>query len=243
MDVFKNCKKCGEEKSINEFDLCKTGKDGHYNICKKCRYESSQIWKKNNPDKVREYGRKWANNNRKPISDETEQERSDRLAMRKIYNKKYRETHKEQIRLSFQTEEFREKNNLYLKNKKETDILFKLKCRLRTMTCQAFSRKSFNKNGKTFNILGADVDFMKEYIESKFVGSMSWENSNEWQIDHIIPLSSAKDEEEMLLLCHHTNLQPLWTEDNQRKSDKYNEQEKQAFLETLRPEKQKNNIC
>jgi hypothetical protein len=39
-------------------------------------------------------------------------------------------------------------------------------------------------------------------------------------IDHIIPLSFAKTEEELYILCHYTNLQPLWAEENLKKSNK-----------------------
>ena len=49
---------------------------------------------------------------------------------------------------------------------------------------------------------------------------MNWENRNLWHVDHIIPLSSAKTEEELVKLCHYTNLQPLWAEDNLKKSNK-----------------------
>jgi hypothetical protein len=49
---------------------------------------------------------------------------------------------------------------------------------------------------------------------------MNWSNRKEWHIDHIIPLSSAKTEEELLKLFHYTNLQPLWANDNIKKSNK-----------------------
>ena len=49
---------------------------------------------------------------------------------------------------------------------------------------------------------------------------MSWENMGKWHIDHIIPLSTAITEEDVIRLCHYTNLQPLWAEDNLKKSNK-----------------------
>ena len=61
---------------------------------------------------------------------------------------------------------------------------------------------------------------LKEHLELQFVDGMSWDNRSEWHIDHIIPLSSAKTDEEIYKLCHYTNLQPLWAEDNLKKSNK-----------------------
>ena len=41
-----------------------------------------------------------------------------------------------------------------------------------------------------------------------------------WNIDHIIPISFAKTEEEIYKLNHYTNLQPLWWEENMAKGKK-----------------------
>lgn len=35
-----------------------------------------------------------------------------------------------------------------------------------------------------------------------------------WDIDHIKPLSSASSEEELIKLCHYTNLRPLCSHTN-----------------------------
>ena len=46
---------------------------------------------------------------------------------------------------------------------------------------------------------------------------MTWENRSEWHVDHIIPLATAKTEEDVYRLNHYTNLQPLWAHENIRK--------------------------
>ena len=58
------------------------------------------------------------------------------------------------------------------------------------------------------------MEELKIHLEKQFKPGMSWDNRKEWHIDHIVPLASAKDEETMNKLCHYTNLQPLWAEEN-----------------------------
>lgn len=50
---------------------------------------------------------------------------------------------------------------------------------------------------------------------------MSWDNYGRWHLDHIKPISLAKDEDEVYNLNHYTNFQPLWMLDNLKKSNKY----------------------
>jgi hypothetical protein len=69
-------------------------------------------------------------------------------------------------------------------------------------------------------LLGDEWEVVYEYFSNLFLEGMSWENHGEWHIDHIIPISTAKSEEEIIRLSHYTNLQPLWAEDNLLKSNK-----------------------
>jgi len=109
-------------------------------------------------------------------------------------------------------------NNKCRKIRKQIDPTYKLSCNLRRRQLLAIQGKC--KYGKTFDLVGCTPEFLRVYIESKFADGMSWDNYGDWHIDHIIPLSSATNEEEIYKLCHYTNLQPLWAEDNLKKSNK-----------------------
>ena len=80
----------------------------------------------------------------------------------------------------------------------------------------------FNKSRKTTEILGCSFEELKSYLESKFEPWMNWENRGlyngelnyGWDVDHIIPLSSAKTEDDVIKLNDYTNLQPLCSKIN-----------------------------
>ncbi len=81
--------------------------------------------------------------------------------------------------------------------------------------------KNITKNNKTFEIIGCTPQELKQHIENKFTEGMKWELIGRYiHIDHIIPLCSANTEEEIYKLCHYTNLQPLWCDENYKKGSK-----------------------
>ena len=63
-------------------------------------------------------------------------------------------------------------------------------------------------------VCGITYEEFKAYIESKFENGMTWKNHGEWHLDHIIPVSQANSEEELIKLNHYSNFQPLWAYDN-----------------------------
>ena len=118
--------------------------------------------------------------------------------------------------------EYVDKQTKYTTTKRREDHVWNLIHRLRIRTGQIFKAKNWKKQNKTYELLGCTGDTLKSHLESLFVEGMAWENKGDWHIDHIIPLSSAKTEDELFKLCHYKNLQPLWAEDNLKKSNKMN---------------------
>lgn len=100
------------------------------------------------------------------------------------------------------------------------DPLFKLRGNISCNIRNSMKTKKFRKKSRTVDILGCSFDDFKVHIEQQFPRDMNWDNSGLWQYDHIIPISSATSEEELLRLNHYTNFQPLWEEDNRIKSNK-----------------------
>lgn len=100
------------------------------------------------------------------------------------------------------------------------DQLFNLRSRLRSRTVIAFRQKGFSKDTKTAESLGCSWEELKAHIEKQFVNGMCWDRFDDIEIDHIIPIASAKTKEELLPLFYYTNLQPLWRWDNRLKRDK-----------------------
>ena len=92
-----------------------------------------------------------------------------------------------------------------------------LAANLRSRLSKAISRKQIECSAVTD--LGCSLEELKKHLETQFKSGMSWDNYGDWHIDHIVPLASAQNEAEIKKLCHFTNLQPLWAEENLSKGD------------------------
>lgn len=185
-------KKRYEEKKILILERNKT----YYNNNKETIKISHSLYSKEyyilNKEKLLQQHSKWEEENKE---------------QRKEYLKKYREGYKD-------------KRNNDIKHRVKNDPLFKLTISVRSLINDSFKRKHYLKNDKTEEILGCDFNTFKIYIESKFEPWMNWENKGNpkdgifelnktWDIDHVIPISSALTEEDIIKLNHYTNLKPL----------------------------------
>jgi hypothetical protein len=118
----------------------------------------------------------------------------------------------------------REYKRKYEKYRKDTDPLYKLINNFRTAIYQVLKENNVQKNGHYFDILKYSPENLIEHLESKFKDNMTWDNYGEWHVDHIKPISLFQITEigdnEFMSCWSLENLQPLWGEENIRKSNK-----------------------
>jgi hypothetical protein len=155
---------------------------------------------------------------------------TNKLRMRKIraenkekfrqYNREYRQKNKNKIRK--REIEYQETRNARQKERMENDIIFKFKRQTRDVIRQSFKRGKYIKEEKTEKIIGCTYMQFIEHLLKTFKNNYGyeWNKKEQVHIDHIIPLSTAKSKEEIIKLCHYTNLQLLKAKDNLRKSNR-----------------------
>lgn len=107
-----------------------------------------------------------------------------------------------------------------IKERRKVDILYLISDRCRARINKALKTKNIIKDKRTKDMLGCSIEYMKIHIEKQFLKGMSWDNRSLWHIDHIVPISSAKNENDVIMLNHFTNLRPLWAKDNLSKGGK-----------------------
>lgn len=106
------------------------------------------------------------------------------------------------------------------KLKRKTDPLKAMQARLSRLHRHALAKVNALKTSPTFEELGYSVEQFVIHIEKQFLPGMSWDNMREWQIDHIIPVSTAKTKEDVIALNQLPNLRPMWAAENNRKKNK-----------------------
>lgn len=228
--MLKTCSKCGIEKpaTTQYFYGNKRSKDGVRADCKDCnknsygetkkRYEASRaaakieylkLYRANNSEKLKEKRKQYVKKNKEKIRE---------------YYKVYHVVNADKMKV------YRDKSYSLNKSKKfarekirrSTDIDYRLTCALRSRLNKVVTHGY--KSAKTLELLGCSVEYLKQHLENKFDGVMSWDNyGSYWHIDHIRPCASfdLKDEEQQKQCFHYSNLQPLEAIENIIKGAKW----------------------
>lgn len=111
-------------------------------------------------------------------------------------------------------------NRQYRKNRRKADRLFSIRENMRARFRYELAKRGDSMHIKANEYLGCSWLFLRDYLAQKFTDGMSWNNYGEWHVDHIMPLASATTRDDLIKLCHYSNLQPLWAFDNLSKGAK-----------------------
>ena len=148
---------------------------------------------------------------------------------RKNYDKWYEQNkeHRKEYHKQWRTEnvdKWRKIKRDYERNRKANDPLYKLISNFRTAIYQVLKENNVEKNKHYFDILKYTPEDLIQHLEKQFTGNMTWENYGEWHVDHKKPITSFNFQEmgddEFMKCWSLDNLQPLWEEENIRKSNK-----------------------
>ena len=150
----------------------------------------------------------------------------DKLKERRIKHRKYQRDNKEYFKARRRRPEVLKHSQAvarkYQSNKRKTDPIYKIRLLLSNRLNHALRGEL--KADNTMNLVGCSGEFLKQYLENQFKPGMTWQNHTVtgWHIDHIMPCSNfdLSKPEQQKKCFHYTNLQPLWYDENIRKSNK-----------------------
>lgn len=104
--------------------------------------------------------------------------------------------------------------------KRKSDPVKAMQARLSRLHRHALSQVGAIKQSPTFEELGYTPEHFAQHIERQFLKGMGWHNMSDWQIDHIIPVSTARSVEDVVKLNQLANLRPMWARENNQKKAK-----------------------
>ena len=165
-----------------------------------------------------------------------------KLAARKweLNNKEWRKNYKKTDvfkrcnKRYYQSDKYKEVAKRYQKSEKYKEVVkryrskedVKVVLKIRSNIGKVFRRLNITKDKTSFKYLGCTVEKFKKHIEAQFQPGMSWDNHGVygWHFDHIKPVDSFnlnfKSEREK---CNnYKNFQPMWANENIKKSNKLN---------------------
>ena len=131
------------------------------------------------------------------------------------YQKKWREKNIDKIRKTKRD---------YQQHLRDTNPTYKLISYFRTAIYQVLKESNVEKNKHYFDVLKYTPEQLINHLEVQFTEGMTWDNYGEWHVDHIRPISlfniSEMGDSNFMECWCLDNLQPMWGEENIRKSNK-----------------------
>ena len=227
------CFDCYKEYQLNyrikNSNKMKIYNQNYYKENKEDIIQSVQSYYSENRDKVAQYKKDYWENNKEKLSKKNKDYYQDNKDILDLKNKEYNRENRQELNKKRNIRNKKNKIHLKITERRQNDAVFRISQNIRTYIRNSFKYKGYKKTTKTEIILGCTFKEFKSHIESIFESWMTWDNYGKyngdfnygWDIDHIIPISSAKTEEDVLKLNHFSNLRPLCSYTNRHiKSNK-----------------------
>lgn len=195
---MKKCINCQVEKELNKFYF-RNDNNSYRTTCRECFKTSVSKYRNDNPKKIKDSKLKYYYNNQDLCC-----ERSNNWYL----NNK---------------DEKNKKHTVYIRNRRQTDIYFKLYSNIQSRIYSAL--KTDSKTDKTLKFLGCSIRFYKKWLEFQFDEYMNWDNHGiYWHIDHVKPCASFNFsiESEITACFNWKNVRPIEKTLNLQKNDKIN---------------------
>jgi len=230
----KICTKCGEEKpaTTEYFYANRTYPDGLAAACKVCvlgyfaeRYRALKAANPNYRSRSREKSQAYYQKNKARFGENS-------ARWRKLNPERAREL----TRACAAKPESKQKRAERIRRRRANDPVYAVCQSHLKRVGEVLSLLGRPKTGSATQLLGGSRKEIKAWVEALFSPGMSWGNRGrycaktpKWNADHIIPLLGRVDgnlvfnfesEAECGVAWNYRNLQPLWAEDNIRKSNR-----------------------
>lgn len=230
---MKTCSRCKIEKPKKEYYKSKKSSDRLHTWCKECMRKRNAERRANDPEykkRLKEAYERYAGSEK--AIEKSRRNHQNNADKERQHGKDYYHANKEKRLdnhskwINKNREYVRAHNNSYMKNRMATDILFALATRIRKAVRNALCKTGLPKKSRTFEMLGYSRVELNEYL-SRWIDKpceicglveVSLQTSH---IDHIIPISMATTEEEIIFLNQLKNLRLICAKCNMKKGDKH----------------------
>lgn len=205
VDGKKNCSRCKTIKEVTKFYPSKKEPCGYRSECIECKLREAKL-----KENKSEYRKKYRETNKKKQN---------------LYNKLYYRENKQE--LLEKNRVYHSKNRHVRQNRdrerSKSDAVYKLSRNVSGLAKRVMKRQT--QDERIVDVLGMSAKDFRAYVESQFLPWMNWDNNGKnvgeynktWQLDHVIPMCNAQTEEEVYLLNHWSNFQPLCAKKNNQK--------------------------
>lgn len=224
----KICSKCGTLKSLNAFYNTKK-KDGRKRPqCKVCCLEDVRRQRAQDPEKNKKERREYHEKNKERENARNRQYYQDNREEIREKSNQYCKENPEKIRdqkrrhRKKRVDKCKKYQREYVRRRCKEDPLYGLQRNLRSRVATAFRNRGFRKTQPLMELLGVEsIAQLEIYLIATAIKNYGyWANFQNYEIDHIIPINSAKNQETLMKLIRYENLQLLYPLHNKEKDDR-----------------------